>query len=267
MLIKTPNIVVGLTTFHNEMLQISVPMLGRINQKFLLVIHNDNPDTTITTQHIRKLGFHGKVIILNSPENMGLMRSRMAIINAVQKLKKQPEWIVFNDDDDLLTNLDIPENTENLFAVIQNMLIIRHRLYDLLRAMACPDDCVPDGNNIILNKPHIGFAGTLIKCKFLYGLNDVLAEIMDKIQKLDNDLDYCPPTDAIMWEYLKIYAQFVNKYAAPVYMDKINYIATNIDTAQIKYGRAIYPTKNPNAQYSHAISRYVALIKNALRNK
>ena len=38
MMRKKNNIVIGLTTMGNEMLQISVPALGKLRQKFMLVI-------------------------------------------------------------------------------------------------------------------------------------------------------------------------------------------------------------------------------------
>ena len=76
---KKNNIIVGLTTFDNEMLRVSVPMLGKIRQKFTLVIYNDNPMTTITRRQIRRLGYCGDLRVINTNENMGLFRARMEL--------------------------------------------------------------------------------------------------------------------------------------------------------------------------------------------
>ena len=66
MMHKKSNIVVGLTTFDNEMLRISVPAIGRMHQKVTLIIFNDNPTTTITRRQIRKIGYSGDLQIINS---------------------------------------------------------------------------------------------------------------------------------------------------------------------------------------------------------
>ena len=66
MMRRKPNIIVGLTTFNNEMLRISVPALGKIRQKFTLIVHNDNPMTTVSRRQIRKLGYCGDLQIINA---------------------------------------------------------------------------------------------------------------------------------------------------------------------------------------------------------
>jgi len=260
------NIVVGLTTFQNEMLRISVPTLGKLHQKFLLIIHNDNPATTLSRRQIRRLGYRGPLQIINATENVGMLRARMAIVNAVAKSKHHPEWIIFNDDDDMLTNLDVPRANSDTFAIIQNMLVLQHRMLDLFRAMDAPCEIVPDGENIILDKPHIGFAGTLIKTDILIGLCNALSEIMPDIENIDANLDYRPPTDAMMWSALNIYARHVNPNAIPIYMDRINYISVNTDTAVMKYGRVAYPARNVSEHYNRALSRYDAALRAAIAN-
>ncbi len=260
------NIVVGLTTFQNEMLRISVPALGKLRQKFMLIIHNDNPATTLSRRQIRRLGYRGPLQIINTNENVGTLRARMAIVNAVAKLKHRPEWIIFNDDDDMLTNLDIPRANSDTFAIIQNMLVLQRRISDLFRAMDAPCDVVPDGENIILDKPHVGFAGTPIKTNILIGLCDVLSSIIPDIEKIDDNMDYRPPTDAMMWSALNIYARHINPNAIPIYMDRVNYISVNTDTATTKYGRAAFPARNVSEHYNRALSRYDAILRTALAN-
>lgn len=264
MLGRKNNLVIGLTTFRNEMLRISVSALGKLKQKFLLIIHNDNPATTVSRRQIRKLGYRGPLMIINSLENMGTLRARLAIISAVAKLKHVPEWIIFNDDDDLLINLDVPRANSDIFAIIQNMIVLRRRVVDLFRVMDKPTEYIVDDDNIVLDKPHIGFAGTLIKTDLLIKLATIWTGVIDKIQQIDDGLDYRPPVDAMMWSGVNIFARHINPNAMPIYMDRVNYIATNIDTAIIKYGRPDCPTCNVGEHYARAISRYDAVLRAAL---
>ena len=138
MMRRKPNIIVGLTTFNNEMLRISVPALGKIRQKFTLIVHNDNPMTTVSRRQIRKLGYCGDLQIINANENVGELRARLAIIDAAQALN--PDWIIFCNDDDIMTDIEIPNVSDDNFAIIQNAIILRHRVGDLLRAMECATD-------------------------------------------------------------------------------------------------------------------------------
>ena len=132
---KKYNLVVGLTTFDVNMLCISVPALGKLDKKFLLIVHNDNPTVTITRHQIRKLGYRGDVRIINSAENVGTFMARMAIVSAALRDAPSATWVVFCDDDDILTDIDIPHVSSDNFAVVRNMAIVRHRVSDLLRVM------------------------------------------------------------------------------------------------------------------------------------
>ena len=65
---------------------------------------------------------------------------------------------------------------------------------------------------------------------------------------------------------LNIIARHDNEHATPIYMDTINYIATDVDTCPTKYGMNIQPSKNPTQQISRAIARYDAAIRAALHD-
>lgn len=260
---KKSNIVVGLTTFNNEMLRISVPALGKLRQKFMLIIHNDNPMTTVNRRQIRRLGYCGDLHIINASESVGLMRARMNIVRAAYDIMA-PDWFVFCDDDDMLINLDIPDVSDDNYAIIQNALIIRHRVCDLIRAIENPNDIIPDGENIELARPNIGLVGNPIRADILHKMCNVLDSIMDAIQQSDTNIDYCPPVDAIMWSFVNIYAKHKNPNAVPIYMNDIGYIKTEIDTARIKYNRLARPARNVQEQYRRIIAKYDAVFSAAL---
>ncbi len=261
MLSAKSDIVVGLTTFYNEMLRISVGALAKIRTKFTLIVFNDNPTTTITKRDIRALGYDGDVQIINSPINVGTMAARMDIIRVISGMKNRPTWTIFNDDDDIITNLDVPTVADENFAVVQNNIVLRGRVMDLFRAMDNPSEVIPDDENIVLTRPHIGFAGTLIRSDILVGMRVALLPIIEKITKIADDLNYRPPIDTIMWSFVNMYARHKNLNAVPIYMDRTNYISTQIDGAAVKYGRPAMPRRGGADAATRAIAQFESIFR------
>lgn len=264
MLSKKPNLVVGLTTFNNEMLRISIPALGKINQKFFLIIYNDNPMTTVTKKQIRRLGYCGDIHIINGSENCGLLRARTNIINEIPKLKIKSDWIIFNDDDDIITDLTIPNVAPENNAIVQNAVVIKHRLMDLLRVMENPNDYIIDGENVVLARPNVSFPGTLFRTKYLSAVFKLISCAYEEIKKIDDSLDYMPPIDAMMRLFFAIYSQRTGDNSTPIYMDKINYIKIDLDTNTKKYEKLNRPVRNIADHYQRTLSRYEAVINKAI---
>lgn len=264
MLFHTKNFALALTTFNLDLLRISLSAISKLKQNFTLIIFNDNPEKTLTNDFIHKSGYKGKAIIINSDENVGLLKARHTIISKLEKLKTKPEWTIFVDDDDLLINSDLPNVSDKNFAIIQNRLIIKHRLSDLFKAINTPYSIIDDGENVIIDKPHIGFAGTPIKTDILIGMGNVLNTILDEIQKINDALNYLAPIDIMMWSFVNIYAKHFNKSATPIYMDKVNYISVELDSASKKYGKLIKPSNNAEERYSRLLQKYDYIFRNAL---
>ncbi len=258
---KKIKFVVGLTTFNNEFLEISVSGLARIRDKFTLVVYNDNPDTTVTKKQIRKLGYRGKLYVKNGDKNLGQLGARLALLEFIKAQCVKADWIMFADDDDILLNLKFPRVGDNNFAVIQNMVVLRTRLLDVLRVMKAPNNYQIDKENIALVRPHVGLAGTWVKADILFQLGDMLKSVEDKIQVVSDSLLFRAPIDIMMWSALNIFARAKNPDASPIYMDNINYIAIDLDTAKTKYGRAVQPSKNAVSQIERAIAQYDAIIR------
>lgn len=263
MMHKKNDIVIGLTTFNNEMLQISIPALGKLHQKFTLIIHNNNPMTTIYRRQIRKLGYSGDLIIINSDENIGELRARLAIVDYAKKLN--PKWFVFCDDDDLILDVETPNVSDDNFAIIQNAVVLRHSLCALLQVMKNTSNFTIDGENVVLVRPNIGILGTLIRADILFGLFQIISTIIDDIAKLDEKLDYYPPIDMMLWHFINTYARHINSDAVPIYMDRINYIKNDIDSSQIKYEKLAKPARNAEDHYQRALAKYDALLQDALK--
>jgi len=254
------NLVVGMTTFYDEFLGLSIPVLARIKQKFILIIHNDNPDTKISKRQIRKLGYRGRLYIINSKYNVGQLRARLAILGLVAQKKLKAKWFLFADDEDFVLDAKIPDVASNHFAVIQNMLVIKNRLVDVLRIIKSPTKYNIDDDNICVVRPHIGLAGTLVRLNAIMELGRILTENIIQISDIDESLNHRPPVDMMMWSALNIIANAQDTNATPIYMDNVNYVATKLDYSDKKYGQK----KDSGQQAQRAIEKYNRVILAAL---
>ena len=257
-------VVVGITTVYHECLGISVPGVSRLGRNVILVIYNDNPDVKLKRRQIRRYGYRGKLFIVNGTEKLGQLRARLEILKAVQRYKLKAQWIVFSDDDDILLSADVPNVADNNFAVLQNMVVLRTRLVDVLRVMRDSNNYTVDNENVYLVRPHMGLAGTLVRINVAQQMADVLCRCMDKIVEIDVSLGVRPPVDMMMWSVLNIIARAKNDFATPIYMDKVDYIAVDLDTAREKYGMRLLTGKNAGVQVRGAIEKYNSVIQTAL---
>jgi hypothetical protein len=258
---KKANLVIGLTTYNIECLDISIPALGLLPRKFTLIIHNDNPDKKIKRRYIRKLGYRGKLHIINSEFNVGLLASRCKILQYIKDKKFLNTWTLFTDDDDILLDATIPSVGNSTFAIMQNAAIIRTQLTDVLRASKYGKYNI-DNKNTFLAQPHIGITGTIIKTQYLIQWYDIIQERTNEISDINESISFRLPVDLIMWSGVNIIA--TNAGMSSIYMDRVNYIVSDIDTAKTKYGKPIAPATNAKKQIKSVILKYDAIIKGAL---
>ncbi|MDW3024290.1 MAG: hypothetical protein R8N50_01215 [Alphaproteobacteria bacterium] len=261
---KKAQVIVGLTTFYDEFLGLSVPGLAKLGSDFILIIYNDNPNIVVKKRRIRDLGYRGGLYVINGDYNKGQLGARLAILDFARKHKLKSDWFVFADDDDILTSLNVPKVSQNNFAIIQNMVVVRTRLIDVLRLMRDSGNYVVDNENVRQVRPHIGLAGTLVRYNAIMRMADVLNSTMQNISVIDESLSFRPPVDMMMWSALNIIARHDAEASTPIYMDTVNYIAIDIDTCPIKYGMRLAPTKNASLQISRAIAKYDAVVRAAL---
>lgn len=267
MLSKKNYIIIGLTTFDTEFLRISVPAIAKLKQKIYLIVHNDNPNAKVTNYQIRRLGYRGPLHIINSSKNFGPLESRLNILFTINDLKIISDWMVFVDDDDIITNVDIPVVQPNNFAIMQNMAIIKRRLLDLFKVMDNYKNYTIDDDNIVLERPHIGISGTMVRTGIMIHLGELIDTIIDKIHEIDDSLGYRAPDDAMLWSYLNMYTKHQSIMSAPIYMDRVNYIATNLDSVNHKYGKRLLPPENQQKYFEGAMRRYCKLFEDTLKEK
>lgn len=263
MLRKKNLIVVGLTTFNTEMLKISVSAIARIKTKFTLIIHNDNPGQTVTVRDVRACGYDGRLHIINSTENVGLRAARLRILDAADTIEPGAKWIIYVDDDDILTNADVPDVGANNFAVIQNSLVITRRVSDLIAATIRPNTMTPDGENIILCRPNMGLRGTAVRMDVMRGAATLMHAADARLREIDLSTTCRPPVDAMMWGAVNAYARRINPDFTPIFMDSVGYIRNGIDGTAVKYGRTGASARSASS-IARALARYDAVINAAM---
>ncbi|MDL2295903.1 hypothetical protein LJC18_03805 [Lachnospiraceae bacterium OttesenSCG-928-E19] len=207
MLLKKNYIIVGLTAYHHEFLRISVPAVARLKQKVFLVIYNDNPDINITKSQITDLGYRGPVHIINTHQNVGTLKSKLEIVDHITQSNIKSDWMVFVNESDILMDVDIPNVTSQNYAVLLNKAIINDRPLDLIRAMDDPHKYIEQNHTKIVH-PYGDINGAFIRTNIITD--------MDKTNIIDNNS---------LLAGLGAHARTIYADAAPIYMDRINYIA------------------------------------------
>lgn len=225
------NLVIGLTTFSHEFLKISGAGLARVPKNTVLVIYNDNPCRPLKHRTIRKLGFRGQLHIINTDENVGIIRARVAILNYIYKNKIDASWMMFANDDDIVMNVAVPQVDESIFAIMGNAVVIRQRVLDILRVMDNPDDYTVDGVDTQLYAPHIAMAGTFMRTKYVLEFGTFLSEIMPGITEITSDLPFVIPADVIMWNMFVEYMRKYHPEMSPIYMNQTNYLMTKLNNS------------------------------------
>ena len=249
------HLVVGLTTFNHEFLGLSVPGLVRAGKNVTLIIYNDNPCRALNHRDIRRLGFRGRVHIINTDENIGVIRARIAILDYVRTNKIVAPWIMFANDDDVILNTHVPDIDKSTFAVMGNAVMIVGRLLDVLRVMANPTDYTIDGTDTKLFAPHISMAGTFIRMDIMSEFGKFLSSVISNIVDIISDVPFNVPSDLIMWYMLVEYMRISHPGMAPIYMNQTNYLMTKLNNSR-------YPTA---PQRDGIVSRTVGVVSAALR--
>lgn len=193
-------LVVGIATFNVELLRISVPSVARMGRNVFLIIYNDNASVRLRTRDIRRMGYRGKMQIING-DGIGKLRARMAIVHAARKLRGKPQWMIFSDDDAMLISAAHVNVSDDVFAVMQNAACINGNLADLFRAMDDACDFIKSADNIILQRPNTGIGGTMIRIDPMGRMCDAIAPHMDMVRKLDEEFGDVAPVDMIMWSW------------------------------------------------------------------
>ena len=252
---RNQGLIIGLTTFHHEFLQISVRGLARAKKNATLIIYNDNPCQKLTHRQIRRLGFRGRENIINTDENIGQIRARVAILDYARTNRIDAPWFMFANDDDVIVNADAPRIDDNVFAIMGNAVTIGGRLLDVLRVMANPNDYTPDGVDTVMFAPNISMAGTFVRTKYMYEFGGFLSGLIPGLTEIISDVPFAVPSDTIMWHMFIEFMRISHPTLSPIYMSQTNYLMTKLNNTR-------YPSAS---QRDGIVSRAVAIVGAALR--
>lgn len=252
---KSNNLVVGLTTFHHEFLKLSVSGLSGFNKKITLIIHNDNPCKRLKKRAIRKLGYRGRLHIINSNENIGLIKSRVSILDFIKQNKISGQWFMFANDDDVVLGANTPNLSDNIFAIMGNAVVVKSKLLDVFRVMESRCNYTIDGTDVILNAPHVGMAGTIVRMQYVLSYGEFLSSVMPSICECISDAPFKMPVDTIMWNGFVEFMRATQPEMTPIYMNQTNYLMTKLNSTR-------YATDNQNTKL---VARALAVVAAALR--
>jgi len=251
--------IIGLTTFHLENLRLSLLKLNEISDRIFLIIHNDNPNVTLSHERVRKYGYDADCIILNESVNQGQYQSRINILKKVDELKRPEPWFIFVDDDDLLIDLTPPDDA-NISALQQDMIFVRTRAIDLLKILEDSKNYLVDDVNITIESPHIGIVGTIFKTMDLIAFNRTLDASVHAMKQIDDSIPYRQPEDVVMWFCFLFWIGRTmgrNPMERVAYRNRANYVANMLDFCPDKYGKPKIPTDKPQEWYDQTMQRYI----------
>lgn len=254
MLFKKKNLVIGLTVSDVAYLCVSVPALARLRRCFTLVIYNDCADCKISRRMVRDHGYRGRLHIINGAHSIGVLASRIEIVNYVRRHKIRSDWFMFIRDANIVTGVSMPCVMQNNFAIIQNQITLRSGFIDALHLMCNSDTYQVDDTKTFLLRPYLGVSGTWVRSGVLYRTLDILHSILDKVYDIDVSLSYPAPVDMMMWSALNIVARDFNAEYTPIYMDNVACVNIDLDSVSGVTG----------ARIARALSRYDNLVRLAL---
>ncbi len=257
-----PHLIVAITTMDLDALRLSLPPLGRLRQKFTLVIHNDNPAMCLGRGTVRKMYPRGKLHIINTEQNVGELESRIKTIEYIRDKNIPCDWIIFVDDDDVLIDVGIPSVGENIFAIVQDATTLYESLTDIFKISNKWTLGAPVGKT----GPHFDITGTTIRAKILFEFAEFMRRIMPDTGKLLANTKYRVPVSTLLWAGLNAFVRNRHPDMSPIYMNRTNYVAIKMGRATTKYGHIIPTNATAHKAISETIKKFTDLIDAAAQN-
>ncbi len=254
---RKPHIVVAITTFDLDALRVSLPPLGRMRERFTLVIHNDNPAICLTRGAVRRMYPRGKLHIINAGQNRGELKSRIALVNYIRDKNIPCDWIVFVDDDDVLIECTVPNVGPDIFAIVQNATTLSESLTDIFKISRGWTNGAPIGKT----GPHFDITGTMIRAKILFEFAEFMQPIIPDTEKLLATTKYRVPISTLLWAGINTFVQVRHPTYAPIYMNRTNYVAIRMGRATTKYGRTVPANAPAHKTISETIKKFTGLVE------
>lgn len=253
---RKTNLIVVMTVMDVDALRVSLPPLHRLERLFTLVIYNDNPNQKIERRAVRRLGWHGALYIINSDKNYGEFESRINAIKSVRNLNISGDWVLFADQDDVLLDADVPNVSDNIFAIVQNTTVLSDNITDVFKI----NSSWVGGCEYGKNGPHFEITGTIIRRAILDEFADFITDILPKLYRDLRHTRYRVPVGSVLWLALKSFMHVRHPEMSPIYMNRTNYVAIKMGYAAVKYGRRTPIGANAQAAIAETIKRFLKTV-------
>ena len=221
---KKSNIVVAITTSDFDALRISVPPLRALRRRFTLVIHNDNPNQKLTPHMVRKLGWRGRMHIINSEKNLGELESKLNLVEFIRDKKIPCDWIMIANDTDVVIDVEIPNVDNNTFAIVHNAVTIFESVADIFKISPKWVNGAPIGKT----GPHFDIVGTMIRADILFEFSEFIRQMLPDIYKMLSQTKSHVPASTLLWAGLNTFMHGRHPEMSPIYMNTTNYVAIKI---------------------------------------
>ena len=218
------NLVIAIMTRDMDALRVSVPPLRGFSRKATLIIYNDNTDIKLQKSEIKKLGWGGDVHIINTEVPHGEISGRVEMMEYIVKHCANAEWTVFVNDTDVLIDADIPNVSENTFAIVQNATTLAGNLIDIFKI----SHSWATGTEYGQTAPRFDITGPMLRTVFLGEFAAFIKPLLSQIEKNTPTSHSAVPFGVVMWTALGAFMHAQYPYTAPIYMNRTNYVAIKI---------------------------------------
>ncbi len=250
------DLVVIMTVMDTDALRISLTQLHRLKRNFTLVIYNDNPNQKVERRTVRRMGWNCALYIINSDKNYGEFESRIHAIKSIRNLNIRGNWFLFVDQDDVLLDADLPNVSDNIFAIVQNATILSDNITEIFKI----NPSWVGGCEYGKNGPRFEITGTIIRRNVLDEFANFITDISQKLYRDLRHTRYRVPVGVVLWLALKSFMQVRYPEMSPIYMNRTNYVAIKMGHAAVKYGRRTPNGANANAAISETIKRFLKTV-------
>lgn len=195
-------------TYYPENLNISLSRLRNYyDYPFKLLIHNDNPNVTITKERIQNILHRPNVpvFIHNNVKNLKHFYSRM---NCIRLMKEKPEirsrWFLFIDDDDVLLT---PRLLDEYAPVINHNALVVHRLREVLSLIDNPIYYSGRSEFMEEEKPKAGCVGIPYDTETYFEFYDKIQRFLPTLNQIYGSDKIMEPDDCILMYMFRIFLE------------------------------------------------------------
>lgn len=224
-------IYIVLMTYHCDNIIISLKSLSRLYNDSRIIIHNDNPDFTLSFSDYPQV-----FDIINEVWNQGMLGSRInTVLYFKDRLEKyglgDNDKILFIDDDDILFPFKVPEFMTPKYMT--NYIEVR-KVHELLNLYTRTGGSLVEYIQKFEKVPNYTISGNVYRLKELIEFNDIFVRYLPKIKEILQTNKIMSSEDDI---YDGCYYQYVKNCLGKTYCYQSNDVACCWNCVESPIGR------------------------------